>query len=272
MTIVRAGLHAICPSPLRRWREMRYFLRHGETELRLVPLLCRRDRDSIDVGANEGAYLHQMIPHSRRVFAFEPIPALAAALRCKFGRRVAVRGIALSRSTGSAVLRIPAPEGGGGVTGLASLVPAASRAVGRCDELDVKTAALDEVYVGDAGFLKIDVEGHEEAVLDGAAEAIARCRPRILVEMEERFAPGVIERGRQRFHRAGYRGIFVHEGKLWPIESFDARRLQREDVVAGYVGRSPRAQLRYVNNFIFLPEEDCTVLLPRIAHAIASEH
>jgi FkbM family methyltransferase len=248
---------------------MRHFLVHGEIELRLVPLLCRRDCDSLDVGANEGAYLHLMIPNSRAVLAFEPIPALAAALTSKFGARVVVHAIALSRETGGAVLHVPSC-GGIAVTGLASLAPAPSVVGdGIPDKLDVRTATLDGLYADDAGFIKIDVEGHEEAMLDGAAKTIARCRPRILVEMEERFASGVIERGRRRFQAVGYRGFYIHDRQARAIESFDPQRLQREADITGFIGGGKRAAISYVNNFLFLPEEECPSLLPRIERQLA---
>ncbi|HUZ74226.1 MAG TPA: FkbM family methyltransferase [Stellaceae bacterium] len=265
----RQNLRALCPPPLRRWREMRYFLRNGEVELHIVPILCRRDRDAIDVGANEGAYLHVMIPNARRVLAIEPIPSLAAALVRKFGRRVAVTQAALSRAAGTSVLRIPMVMGAA-VEGLATLSAASPASHERYREIAVTTHRLDEIYSGVVGFIKIDVEGHEEAVLDGAAETIARCRPRLLVEMEERFAPGVIRREHERLRRIGYRGFYIHRRALNPIADFDPQLLQRAEDIDGFTGSVPRMMLDgYVNNFVFLPEEDCSAVMPRIAGTLA---
>ncbi len=39
------------------WREARFYAKYGEVELHLLDLLCRRDRDAIDVGANDGSYV-----------------------------------------------------------------------------------------------------------------------------------------------------------------------------------------------------------------------
>jgi FkbM family methyltransferase len=266
---VRRRLRAFCPPPLRRWRERRYFLRTGEIELRIVPLLCRRDRDGIDVGANEGAYLHAMIPHARQVIAFEPIPELAASLARKFGTRVVIHPIALSCAAGTATLRIPIVQGSS-VTGLASLLPDPVATVRPHDEIAVQTQPLDAIYGGDVGFIKIDVEGHEEAVLDGAAATIARCRPRLLVEMEERFAPGVIDRGCAWFARMGYRGFYIHDRRVLPLEGFDPQALQQARDVAEFVGAAPRASLHdYVNNFLFLPAEESAELARAIGTSLA---
>lgn len=260
------SLRALCPLAIRRWRAKRHFLKNGEIELRLVRTLCHRHRDAIDVGANEGAYLHFMIGHARRVLAYEPVPWLAAALRQDFGYRVIVKDIALSRETGTAVLRMPMVEGTA-ITGLASLATAPG---GRCCEMSVSTGPLDANYNGDAGFMKIDVEGHEEAVLDGAERTIRRCRPRILVEMEERFAPGVVTRGRERFRRMDYRGFFIHDRQIKPIERFDPATLQRPEDIATFTGAMPRSACAgYVNNFLFLPEEDCARILPVLESTLA---
>ena len=64
--------------------------------------------------------------------------------------------------------------------------------------LKVHMDRLDNVYSGTAGFIKIDVEGHEQAVLDGAVETIDRCRPRLLVEVDERLSPGLAWSGPRR--------------------------------------------------------------------------
>ena len=270
--MARRHLQAMIPAPLRRWREMHYFLKHGEIELHLVPLLCDRNRDAIDVGANEGAYLHVMIANARRVLAFEPIPSLADGLARKFGRRVTVSRIALSRRAGASILRIPMVKGSP-VAGLASLSQPCTTEAGACQEITVDTRALDSIFASDAGFIKIDVEGHEEAVLDGAANTIARCRPRLLVELEERFAPGIIHRVHERFQGLGYRGLYVQNGDLHPIETFDPKVLQRAEDIAGYTGAEPRSALAgYVNNFLFLPREDCGGFLLRLAQALARHY
>ncbi|MGH6984813.1 MAG: FkbM family methyltransferase, partial [Stellaceae bacterium] len=203
----KAAARDFCPKPLLLWREARYFEKYGERELRLVRYLCQRERDAVDVGAHEGSYVHFMKRHARRVYAFEPVPSLAEALAWKFAPRVVVRNIALSRESGTAILRIPLIEGAA-LTGLASLNDGAG-ATTAITEIAVQTRPLDEVFAGDAGFIKVDVEGHEEAVLDGAARTIARCRPRLLIEIEEGRMPGAPSRIHAFLRRFNYRGYFV---------------------------------------------------------------
>jgi len=49
------------------------------------------------------------------------------------------------------------------------------------DEI-VKTISIDKIALGHVTLMKIDVEGHEPAVLDGATDTIIRCKPLILIE------------------------------------------------------------------------------------------
>src|SRR5260370_39426524 len=77
--------------------------------------------------------------------------------------------------------------------------------------------------------MKIDVEGHEEAVLDGARKTLARCRPRVLVELDERLAPGAIERATEFFRAQGYAGYFIFQRQLLPIVRFDRHVMQRPE-------------------------------------------
>ncbi|MDE2228382.1 MAG: FkbM family methyltransferase [Alphaproteobacteria bacterium] len=259
----KSAVRSLCPKPLLLWREARYFKRYGERELRLMRHLCARERDAIDVGANEGGYIHFMKRYARRVYAFEPVPWLAEALARKFAPRVVVRNVALSRESGTAVLRIPVVAGAR-VTGLATL-DAAAAADGAFEEIEVRTLPLDEVFAGDAGFIKVDVEGHEEAVLAGAARTIARCRPRLLVEIEESRAPGAVARIRTFLRRFNYRGYFVRDRAVWSIDAFDAETMQRPADIADFGAGAPRTDFdRYVNNFLFLADEEAEPLRARI--------
>jgi hypothetical protein len=48
----------------------------------------------------------------------------------------------------------------------------------------VTTIRLDDLYLNDISFMKVDVEGHEPLVISGAKETILRCRPLIWIESE----------------------------------------------------------------------------------------
>ena len=173
----RQTLRTFCPQALLNWREARFYGRYGEVELHLLEFLCRRDQDAIDVGANDGSYVHYLRRHARRVVAFEPMPTLARALRRKFARGVVVEALALSDTTGTVSLCMPVVDGVV-VTGCSTVSSKASATYPAHRTIEVPMDRLDNVYGDQVGFIKIDVEGHEQAVLDGAVETVRRCQPR----------------------------------------------------------------------------------------------
>jgi FkbM family methyltransferase len=265
----RQALRAFCPQPLLNWREARFYGRYGEVELHLLEYLCRRDADAIDVGANDGSYVHYMRRWARHVCAYEPMPSLAATLREKFPRRVTVEAMALSDRSGTVELLSPV-VGGVVVTGCSTISHEAAATYPGHRAVLVPMERLDKIYRGNAGFIKIDVEGHEQAVLDGAIETVRRCRPRMLVEIDERLSPGGLERARSYFTHLGYRGFFVHEGHIKPVERFSIDRMQHPanlpDLTAPLQARQRFG--RYIYNFIFLPAHEPELTLLRISERL----
>lgn len=248
------AVQALLPQAVLNWREARYLQKYGEIEMRLVDLLCRGDEDAIDVGANCGGYVHFMRRHARHVVAVEPVPEFARLLRAKFADDVIVEPIALSDRAGEVELYIPVIDGvricGGSSIALSAVTGYAMR-----DVIRIRTARLDELYKGTVGFIKIDVEGHEQAVLEGAVATLRRCRPRLLIEIDERLSAGGMARTVAFLAGLGYRGYYVHAGRLHDIETFSAAALQKRsdmpDMTAMLRERAPLVD--YVNNFIFLP-------------------
>jgi FkbM family methyltransferase len=253
----RQALRSVCPQGLLNWREARFYGRYGEVELHLLEFLCLRDKDAIDVGANDGSYVHYLRRHARRVIAFEPMPSLADALRVKFRHGVDIRSIALSDHAGTVELHMPVVDGVT-VTGCSTVSPTASATYPDHRAIEVPMATLDSVYKGDVGFIKIDVEGHEQAVLDGAIQTIRRCRPRLLVEIDERLAPGGLLRAKAYFRDLDYRGYFVQAGHIEPMSLFSASVMQNPANLPDLTAPLQQRQRfgRYIYNFIFLPRDE----------------
>jgi FkbM family methyltransferase len=225
------------------WAYVRARHGHLEPEMALLPRLCRPDRTSVDVGANYGIYSYYMLKYSRACAAFEPYPHLAELLRRGLGDRLQVHEVALSDHTGAA--RMTACESEMGY----NTIEPSNKIEGKVDDprlivtLEVPVRRLDEFDLGAIGFVKIDVEGHEESVLRGAVDTIASHRPAMLIEMEERHRAGSRERVARRLEDLGYAGFYFDNGKLLSLDSFDPARnqnLARPDV--------------YIRNFIFLPD------------------
>jgi len=191
-------------------------LRTGEPELHLVPEPARRDGISIEIGAKWGVYTASMLRSSARVVAFEPNPFEAARLRAAFPR-AEVHQCALGSTAGSAILHVPLNDKRKPVSGLGSLNHLTFQ---RTDQLEVEVRRLDDFDFRDVGFIKIDVEGLEQQVLDGAWRTIARDRPNLLIEANGEDAVTTLAR---RMADAGYAVTFLYEGEELPFERWSPR-------------------------------------------------
>jgi FkbM family methyltransferase len=167
--------------------------RWGEPEMRELPRLVPADRVAVDVGASGGVYTHVLSRLAREVHAFEPNPVSSAAIRRRVPKAV-VYEFALSDRTGDAYLRVPV-VGGVAYSGWGTCEASnrfSSLQVGEVQRLPVRTRTLDSFGLRNVGFMKIDVEGHELAVLRGAAETLRRERPTLLIEAEDKHRPRAV--------------------------------------------------------------------------------
>jgi FkbM family methyltransferase len=218
---------------------------------------------AVDVGANKGSYtwaLARAVPDGR-VVAFEPQPALAEYLTraCRSAglANVKVEAAGLSAASGTLMLNVP----GDGASSPDASFEAHAAAAGEARRIEVPTYALDDYFrdeAGRIGAIKIDVEGHEAAVLDGAAALIARHRPAVVMECEQRHLAGgaAVESVVGRLLGAGYTGWFVQRGTPRPIAEFDVRVHQAQG--EGRFWDRPD----YCNNFVFLATGRRTAVSP----------
>ena len=163
-----------------------------------------------DVGANLGsmtAALAWAVGPGGVVWSFEPHPELFEELRLNTrrwtGARIKLQQFALSSKAGSIAFKVPAGfnenRGIGGV--VAGPLPTAGRG------LDVDATTLDLVFEKETppAVVKIDVEGHESAVLEGGAGLFKSGRIRDCIFEEH----GAYPTGATRFlEDCGYR-LFV---------------------------------------------------------------
>jgi FkbM family methyltransferase len=171
-----------------------------EREMGLLPVLCDPARTGIDIGAKVGMYTYRIRQRSSDVIAFEPIPLFNEMLKKVFdGKRGRIEPVAVSDRHGRATLRMPYDRKGGPQLGRSTIDAGNKLAHAQTvtiEELEVETRALDEYALTNVGFIKIDVEGHELAVLDGATQTIAASRPNLLVECnDDHHAGGVAKLG-----------------------------------------------------------------------------
>lgn len=228
---------------------------HDESEIELLPFLVDRDRQAIDVGANIGRYTLPLSRRAAHVHAFEPHPRLAAVLRATFPSRATIYEAAASDRNGATQLHIPLVDGRED-QGIASVEPGLfeGASVDMVGSLTVRTLTLDTLLECNIGFIKIDVEGHEMSVLQGAGKLLARWRPTVLVEVEERHSPGALGRVTAFFDALNYRGFFLFDSSLHPLSEF-MPDMQNPLLLRVLESGAPRKAIPYVNNFIFIPAD-----------------
>jgi hypothetical protein len=121
--------------------------------------------------------------------------------------------------------------------------------------LAVRLDTLDSMATDSVGFIKVDVEGYEEEVIDGACQVIGRDHPVLLIEIEERHRPGALPRILARLAEEGYSAFFLHESCVRSVLTFDLEKHQNPaEVKDDPSGRVTRGC--YINNFLFIHKDD----------------
>lgn len=221
--------------------------RRFEPEIRHLDHVCGRGGTMVDVGGWYGPWARRLVRRADRVVVIEPTP-LHEVLDRTLPPEVSVIAAAASEHSGEAEIWLPSRDGAS--RGVSSL----HRRAIHSESITVPMVTLDSLGLEDVTFIKIDVDGHEVPVLRGAAGTIARDRPRLLIEVEQRIQPvgnviGLLDSW-------GYRG-WVLAGRSWaPLAGFPLADHQlRTGHVAerGLVARSVWPHPRYVNSVLFLP-------------------
>jgi FkbM family methyltransferase len=229
------------------YRAYRYRYRVDPAELRFMCSRLQMGQVAVDIGCHKGAYTYWMrrrVGPSGSVFAFEPQPRQIEYLRGAFSAmcydNVEIIPMAVSDVEGELPLYVPH-----GSTHGASLAKTVPRS------LLVPATTLDAFFADrphGPDFIKIDVEGHELAVLRGGQHTLATHRPTLLVECEARHRPdGDVRPVFDFLDSLGYDGSFFTHGHRRPLAEFDPAVHQRLDPESN---RLPRG---YANNFVFDP-------------------
>ncbi|PKP20699.1 MAG: hypothetical protein CVU05_08495 [Bacteroidetes bacterium HGW-Bacteroidetes-21] len=159
--------------------------RNQEYDYQAYKILQRNlkaDSNGIDVGCHEGEFLDFFLKFSPAGshFAFEPLPPYYENLQAKYGQSIRIFPYALSNEAKTThfnfVKNAPA------FSGLKERSYNTSNP--GIEKIEVKTERLDNLIPTDIpiNFIKIDVEGAEFMVLQGASQLIKKNKPLIIFE------------------------------------------------------------------------------------------
>lgn len=180
----------------------------------------------LDIGANIGAHtlqLARLVGDIGRVIAFEPTDYAFEKLRFNLSLNPALQTRVVAEQT-----MLLESDRGEGPSELFSSWPLSSsskglhpRHFGRSMTCDGASRTTLDAYVAGAGLssvslIKLDVDGHEWAVLKGAAGTIERFRPPIIMEM----APYVLDEVEGRFEAV----LEILERADYELRSFPSNR------------------------------------------------
>ncbi len=150
---------------------------------KIIKKVLRSTANCVDVGCHKGEVLdiiRAASPEGKH-FGFEPIPMLCDKLKAKYqGTNCEIIDVALSNVKGTATFNY--------VVSNPSYSGLKKRQYDKPNEIDttieVKTNLLDNIIPENIkiDLIKIDVEGGELLVLEGATALLKRCRPVVVFE------------------------------------------------------------------------------------------
>lgn len=188
--------------------------------------LAREARVVLDIGANTGLFaLSAAAASAATVYAFEPVPRIAATLRSNAALnpdlKITVVERAVGATTGTAMIHDP----GGANCYSASLnsefLAADKQAypveVVRIDDF-VKEAKLDRVDL-----IKLDVEGFEDSAIEGMMGTLLEQRPALMLEVLQKASDRLLAQLAELV-KSGYGYYLLDRGGLSQAQAVERPR------------------------------------------------
>jgi len=203
-------------------RKLRRVDANTEPEMAVLAGLLRPGMRAIDVGANFGSYtrcLSELVGPAGEVWSIEPVPMTFDVLRSGVesleAGNVRLLHSAVSDAVGMVRMQVPVYPTGGENFYEARIVDSATPGL---RTVEVPAVSLDRLCerMPHVDLVKVDVEGHEWAVVRGADALIRRCRPIWLVEISGNPDDDATNASKVFAFMAerGYRARLVRDGEL----------------------------------------------------------
>ena len=217
--------------------------KEDEKEINLVKDLIKPDTDSLDVGVYRGVYSYEMAKYSKTVHSFEPNPVIFEFINKnlkKLKKNIKLYNCALSNKNEIIDLKIPIRNINYDKNNYEEYYQMGKATIHKKNEFStyekfqVNAKSIDEFsFKNEISFIKIDVEGHEKEVIEGGMKTIKKDKPKLLVEIEEKYTRKKVSETINYINTIGYNS-FV----------FENRTLKKTTEIK---------DLDLYNNYIFLP-------------------
>ncbi|MBU4537551.1 MAG: FkbM family methyltransferase [Weeksellaceae bacterium] len=230
-----------------------YSGRNIEPELLWITDYLTPDDVFFDIGANTGSFIFQLEKKlsPKNIFAFEPNNKLYLRLKRIFPE-VAAYPIALSDKNGTAEFKVPVIHGKTVNSRGTLQLEYRETDEGKNYFQTVQVSKLDDwVFnqkIEKIDFIKIDVEGNERETLNGSAKVIAKYRPTLMVEIEQRHHSEPISQLIEEIESRNYETFFLNRS------TFTLQKLL-PDMMNKLSSTSIGSKEDYINNFIFVPKK-----------------
>ena len=161
-------------------------------------------KTAMDIGAAVGMYTTFWAQKAARVHSYEAVPAVYKQLEKVKERfdNVSTYRLAVGEEVGFTTFYVDDKRlSNSGFTDLVGGQP-----------IEVPVTTIDAQDLTDVGFIKVDVEGHELAVLNGGRETIERDRPVCMVEVYPKFNNGPVSDTFDWFFDRDYKAFYNIRG------------------------------------------------------------
>ena len=225
-------------------RLQRSIKRSDEQEINLVKKFIKSGTDSIDVGVYRGVYSYEMSKYSEKVHSFEPNPIIFKYINKnlkKFIKNIHLYNFALSNQNKTMNLKIPIRNSNSNKEIFEEYYEMGKATIHNennfenYENFEIQTKKIDELsFDNKISFIKIDVEGHELEVIEGAINTIKRDKPVLLVEIEKQYTKKEVAESINFINSLGYKSYFFNKKDLKSTTELN--------------------NLDLFNNFIFFPK------------------
>lgn len=218
-----------------------------DPEIKCIIDIKKNKRRFLDIGSNIGVYSYIFSKYYKNVDAFEPIKSETLSLKKSKIKNIKVHDLALSNENNQREIYFPSLNNEH-IFSLSSIDNKNKYE----NKLLINTKKLDDFKFDDVDFIKIDVEGHEQNVIEGGLETIKKNKPLLLIEIEQRHLQDNIQDVFNKIINLGYKGYFLKKNKINCLKNFDYQIDQKQFLEQEFISG---LNFNYIKNFIFLSDD-----------------